>query len=315
MADSASIVTNVTDGATIGSTITDGSTINTVVTESTAITSQLVSGAKGDKGDTGATGSMGPTGAAATIAVGTVTTGAAGSSVAITNAGTSSAAVFNFAIPKGDTGASGSGTGDMLSTNNLSDLTNATIARTNLGLGTLATQSGTFSGTSSGTNTGDQTNISGTALNVTGVVAVVNGGSGRATATTAYGLIAAGTTATGTYQTVSPGTSGYILRSNGVAALPTFQLGTKTDVGLANVDNTSDATKQTAFLAAAYPIGSIYRAVTSSLPSTISAIGIWAAITTPTSSGATTVYAQPTRGYSVPTILTATPIYEWQRTA
>lgn len=30
-------------------------------------------------------------------------------------------------------------------------------ARTNLGLGTLATQSGTFSGTSSGTNTGDQT--------------------------------------------------------------------------------------------------------------------------------------------------------------
>ena len=38
-------------------------------------------------------------------------------------------------------------------------LTGADVAaqRTSLGLGTLATQSGTFSGTSSGTNTGDQT--------------------------------------------------------------------------------------------------------------------------------------------------------------
>ena len=55
-------------------------------------------------GLSGAAGVQGPAGAAATIAVGFVTTGLPGSSVVITNTGTASAAVFDFAIPRGDTG-------------------------------------------------------------------------------------------------------------------------------------------------------------------------------------------------------------------
>lgn len=49
----------------------------------------------------------GPQGDAATVSVGTTTTGAAGSSASVTNSGTSSAAVLNFTIPKGDKGDAG----------------------------------------------------------------------------------------------------------------------------------------------------------------------------------------------------------------
>lgn len=56
---------------------------------------QGIQGLKGDKGDKGD---------AATIAVGTVTTGAPTTAASITNVGTSGDAVFNFVIPKGDQG-------------------------------------------------------------------------------------------------------------------------------------------------------------------------------------------------------------------
>lgn len=64
-------------------------------------------GATGPAGPKGDTGNTGPAGAAATIAIGAVTTGSPGSSVSVTNSGTSSAAVFNFTIPRGDKGDQG----------------------------------------------------------------------------------------------------------------------------------------------------------------------------------------------------------------
>ncbi|TXH50435.1 MAG: hypothetical protein E6Q97_20395 [Desulfurellales bacterium] len=58
-------------------------------------------------GPGGASVLSGPPGAAATVAVGTTTTGAPGSLASVTNAGSSSAAILNFTLPRGDTGASG----------------------------------------------------------------------------------------------------------------------------------------------------------------------------------------------------------------
>lgn len=49
-------------------------------------------------------GITGPQGSAGSISVGTVTTGAAGSSASVTNSGTSSVAVFDFTIPQGAPG-------------------------------------------------------------------------------------------------------------------------------------------------------------------------------------------------------------------
>lgn len=59
----------------------------------------------------GGAGATGPAGAAATVSVGTVTTGLAGTAAIVTNSGTGSAAVLNFTLPQGAAGANGSGGG------------------------------------------------------------------------------------------------------------------------------------------------------------------------------------------------------------
>lgn len=68
-----------------------------------------IKGDKGDKGDTGATGAPG---AAATIRIGNVYTGAPGTNASVSNSGTSTNAVLNFTIPRGNPGADGGVTVD-----------------------------------------------------------------------------------------------------------------------------------------------------------------------------------------------------------
>ena len=66
---------------------------------------------QGLNGNTGEIGVQGATGTTPTIAVHSTTMGAAGTSATVTNVGTSTALQLDFVIPRGATGAAGSGTG------------------------------------------------------------------------------------------------------------------------------------------------------------------------------------------------------------
>lgn len=98
-----------TDGA-IGATGATGATGITGATGNTGPTGATGNtGADGNTGAIGPTGATGPTGADATIRIGSVTTGDPGTQASVINSGTQDDAIFDFVIPRGDTGIAGAG--------------------------------------------------------------------------------------------------------------------------------------------------------------------------------------------------------------
>jgi len=108
------VVATATVGTTTTLTAGSSATVTNVGTASNAIFDfgipqgpQGDPGAAGPTGPTGPTGPAGATGNAATITIGVTNTGAPGTLASVNNSGNSSAAVFNFTIPQGATGAQG----------------------------------------------------------------------------------------------------------------------------------------------------------------------------------------------------------------
>ncbi len=79
-----------------------------------------------------------------------------------------------------------------------------------------------FSGATTSEKTYTLPNASATILTDNAAVTVAQGGTGRATGTTAYALIATGTTATGAQQTLAAGATTEILVGGGASALPVW---------------------------------------------------------------------------------------------
>ena len=155
------------------------------------------------KGDTGATGATGAAGAAATIAAGSATGLAAGASPTVTNAGSSSAATFNFGIPAGAAATIAAGSATGLAAGASPTVTNAgssSAATFNFGIPAGATGATGSTGTAATIAAGSATGLAAGASPT-----VTNAGSSSA-ATFNFGIPAGATGAAGSAATIAVGT-------------------------------------------------------------------------------------------------------------
>lgn len=154
-------------------------------------------------------------------------------------AATTSAQLAGVITNETGSGALVFGTSPVLTTPNLGTpsaltLTNATGLPLSSGVtGTLPSGNGgtnnaffAVSGPATSTKTFTFPNASATVLTTNTAVTVAQGGTGRTTGTTAYGLIAAGTTPTGAQQTLPAGLTTQILVGGGTGALPAWTTAT-----------------------------------------------------------------------------------------
>jgi hypothetical protein len=119
--------------------------------------------------------------------------------------------------------------GGNLSVTGTSTLTGAVTAPAGVTGNVTGNITGNVTGNVTGSLTGNVTgNVSGTALNVTGVVAVANGGTGLATLTANNVMLGNGTS---TPSFVAPSTSGNVLTSNGTTFQSTAPVASGVGVG------------------------------------------------------------------------------------